>query len=263
MIDLHSHILPGLDDGAETMAETLHIVRHLHAAGFHTLVATPHVMEGREYLSPAQIIEATEQVQQQVNKAGIQVKILAGAENYIFPDLAGAVSEGKLLTLGNSGKYFLVELPLLEIPRYTDQVFFDLQKMGISPVLAHPERYSVLAAEPERLLDWARKGVLFQLDLRSINGKYGRGARRLAKVILRSNLAHFIGTDVHRAAKSMSEYKLALRKLNTIIGEHNLQELTVGNASDVLEGKLIQDTRDYSMELDFGKKKLRNLFRLF
>ena len=127
MIDLHSHILPGLDDGSENMTETLGMVRQLHEAGFKTLIATPHVIEGRTFLSPAEILETTEQVRKCVTKAGIPVQILPGAENYIFPDLAKWARDGKLVTLGNAGKYLLVELPMLEIPHYTDQVFFELQ----------------------------------------------------------------------------------------------------------------------------------------
>lgn len=161
MMDIHSHILPGIDDGANSIEETLIMVRQLHEAGFDTLIATPHVMEGNMYLSPEEILAATEQVRECISEAGIPVKILPGAENYIFPEMAKWVCEGKLLTLGNTKKYLLVELPLLEIPLYTDHVFFELQVNGITPVLAHPERYRVLGDKPERLLDWARGGSSF------------------------------------------------------------------------------------------------------
>ena len=132
MIDIHSHILPGLDDGSNNMAETLGMVRQLYEAGFKTLIATPHVLEGNDSLSPEEILAATDQVCKQVAEAGIPVEILPGAENYIFPDMAKWVREGKLLTLGNTGKYLLVELPMLEIPHYTDQVFFELQVLGLT-----------------------------------------------------------------------------------------------------------------------------------
>ena len=145
MIDIHSHILPGLDDGAKDMLETLEMVRQLCEAGFKTILATPHVLEGKDFLCPAEILAVTEQVHRCVVEAGISVEILPGAENYIFPDMAKWVSAGKLLTLGNTGKYLLVELPMLEIPQYTDQVFFELQVQGLTPVLAHPERYKRLA----------------------------------------------------------------------------------------------------------------------
>ena len=120
MIDLHSHILPGLDDGSKNIEETLGMVRQLHEAGFKTLIATPHVLEGRDFLTPAEILATTEQVRKRIAEAGIPVEILPGAENYIFPDLAKYARDGKLVTLGNTGKYLLVEFPMLEIPHYTD-----------------------------------------------------------------------------------------------------------------------------------------------
>lgn len=262
MIDLHSHILPGLDDGAAAMGETLGMVSELKAAGFHTLIATPHVMEGKGFLSPKQILAATEEVCREVAAAGMAVSILPGAENYIFPALARAVREGQLITLGNSGKYLLLELPLLEIPRYTEQVFFDLQAEGITPILAHPERYRALAAKPEHLLAWARQGVLFQLDLLSLNGRYGTRARHLAEIMLRSGLAHFLGSDAHGVAGMQPVYREALAKARAIAGEEKYQKLTTGNAAELLAGTLRQEGGEYILtELPGRKKWYQNLWR--
>ena len=113
MIDIHSPILPGLDDGSKNMEETLGIVRQLHESGFKTLIATPHVIEGRDYA-----LRTTEQVSKRVAEAGIPIEILPDAENYIFPDLAKWARDGKLVTLGNKEEYILVEFPLLEITHY-------------------------------------------------------------------------------------------------------------------------------------------------
>jgi len=245
MIDIHSHILPGLDDGAKSMDEMLMIVRQLQEIGFNTLIATPHVMEGYGFLSPEEILAATEQVRERVGEAGISVEILPGAENYIFPDMAKWANDGRLLTLGNIGKYLLVELPMLEIPQYTDQVFLELQVQGMTPVLAHPERQRVLADEPERLLDWAKKGVLFQLNLRSLSGKYGPRARQLAEMMLNSDLIHFIGSDAHCVSQSESTYLEALKIVKEIVGEDSFQEVTLTNSQSIVEGKSLQGVKDY------------------
>jgi protein-tyrosine phosphatase len=260
MIDLHSHILPGLDDGAAAMGETLGMVSELKAAGFHTLLATPHVLEGKGFLSPEQILAATEEVGREA--AGMAVSILPGAENYIFPALARAARAGQLLTLGNTGKYLLLELPLTEIPRYTDQVFFELQADGLTPVLAHPERYRALADKSEQLLAWARQGVLFQLDLLSLNGRYGPRARQLAEIMLRSGLAHFLGSDAHGVAGLKPIYREALAKVRAIAGEEKYQELTTGNAAELLAGTLHRESGDYLLtELPGCKKWYQNLWR--
>ena len=259
MIDTHSHILPGLDDGAKTSAEALDIVRQLQAAGFTTIIATPHVLEGRDYLRPAEILSATEQVGQAMAEAGISVEIVPGAENYIFPDMGKWVREGKLLTLGNMGKYILVELPRLEIPHYTEQVFFELQVQGLTPILAHPERYKGLNDEPERLLEWAKKGVLFQLDLRSLRGRYGPQAQELAETLLRSDLIHFVGSDAHRVAQSGSSEREALQSMKDLVGEERFQELTQLNPQSILEGKALPSEGEYFLK-ELGRKKRKRRF---
>ncbi|HZK54095.1 MAG TPA: CpsB/CapC family capsule biosynthesis tyrosine phosphatase [Desulfosporosinus sp.] len=256
MIDLHSHILPGLDDGSNNIAETLGMVSQLYEAGFKTLIATPHVIEGRTFLSPAEILATTEQVRQAVAEAGIPVEILPGAENYIFPDLAKYARDGKLMTLGNAGKYLLVEFPMLEIPHYTDQVFFELQVLGITPVLAHPERNKGLVDEPERLVEWARKGVLFQLNLRSLSGHYGPQAKQLAEILLSSELIHFIGSDTHRVSRSDATYSEGLQTVQDVVGETSYQDLTRLNPQTMLEGKpLQQNDQDYELKRPVAKKK--------
>ncbi len=260
MIDIHSHILPGLDDGAQSIEETLAMIRQLQEAGFKTLIATPHVIEGQGFLSPQEILTVTQEVSDQVTRAGIPVQILPGAENYIFPSMAKWACEGKLLTLGNTGKYLMVELPMLAIPRYTDQVFFELQVNGFTPILAHPERYRDLAEEPERLLEWARKGVLFQLDLRSMSGRYGPRSRRLAELMLQSGLVHFIGSDAHGVARSELAYQEALERVRGIVGEKKFQELVVGNAVEVVEGRTIQDNREYCFKEEVQKKERRGFW---
>lgn len=262
MIDIHSHILPGLDDGAKDITDTLHIVRQLHDSGFKTLIATPHVLEGRDFLSVAEILAVTAEVREQVAEAGIPVEILPGAENYIFPDMAKWAHEGRLLTLGNLGKYLLVELPMNEIPHYTDQVFFELQVKGLIPVLAHPERYRGLLEEPERLIDWANKGIHFQLDLRSLSGHYGPQPKRLAELILQSDLIHFVGSDAHRVSRSEATYREALRSVEERVGESRFQELALINPQRMLEGKSLPREREYCLK-ETGMKKKRGFWSLF
>ena len=256
MIDFHSHILPGLDDGSNNMTETLGMVRQLHEAGFKTLIATPHVLEGRTSLSVEEILATTEQVRQSVAEAGIPVEILPGAENYIFPDLGKWTREGKLMTLGNAGKYLLVEFPMLEIPHYTDQVFFELQVLGITPVLAHPERNKGLADEPERLVDWANKGILFQLNIRSLSGHYGPQAKQLAEILLSSDLIHFVGSDTHRVSRSELTFSEALQSLEDIVDNSSYLALTRLNPQTMLDGNpLQQNEQDYELKRPVEKKK--------
>lgn len=262
MIDIHNHILPGLDDGAKTIADSLGIVRQLVHSGFTTLMATPHVMEGSGFLSPEEILAAVEQLRKHVAEEEIPVEILPGAENYISPDLGKWAREGKLMTLGNTGKYLLLELPMLEIPQYTEQVFFDLQVQGLIPVLAHPERNKGLIDRPEYLAEWANKGVLFQMNLRSLSGRYGPQAQELAERMLRSCLIHFIGSDAHRPSREDTVYLKAMGSVKEMAGEERFREVTVKNPQAVLTGEGLTGERKYSM-YPLNRKKKRRFWGLF
>ncbi|MGC7870003.1 tyrosine-protein phosphatase [Desulfosporosinus sp. SYSU MS00001] len=262
MIDIHSHILPSVDDGSKSMEESLGILRQLQGEGFNTILATPHVMEGTDYLQPQEILTATESVRQRAIEAGITVEVFPGAENYIFPEMAKWARDGKLMTLGNTGTYILVELPMMEIPRYTDQVFFELQVEGLTPVLAHPERYQGLFREPQRITEWAKRGILFQIDFRSLSGRYGPQPKRLAERMISSGLIHFVGSDAHRISRSESTNKEALQTLRQMLGEERFEEVTIKNPRSILEGKVIQCSSDYMLNDVDIKKKKRSLWSI-
>ena len=164
------------------------------------------------------------------------------------------------MTLGNGGKYLLVELPMNELPHYTDQVFFELQVFGLTPVLAHPERYLGLFEGPERLLDWAKKGILFQLELRSLSGHYGPQPKRLAELMLQSDLIHVLGSDAHRISHSGQTYPEALQSIEKLVGKERLEELAVINPRTMLEGKSLLRERDYHLEESAMKKKCKRGF---
>lgn len=266
MIDLHSHVLPNVDDGANTLEETLGILRQLENAGFTQVLATPHVIEGRSFLEPNQILALTERVRKQAVEEGLTLEIHPGSENFIFPDMAQWARDGRLLTLGNRGQYLLIELPMLEIPSYTEHVFFELLIQGITPVLAHPERHPVLYRAPETLLDWARKGVLFQQDLRSIRGKYGVQAKRLAELMLMHDLVHFLGSDAHRLSQSKNSYRDALQAVKTLIGEEKFLNITQINPQYIIEGQILPapkvGTRYEAISVKTEKKRwLQWIFR--
>lgn len=249
---MHCHILPGADDGAETIEESLQIIRQLCVAGFNMFMATPHVFEGRGYLTPSYILERTDELNYLAHQEGLQVTILPGAENYIFPEMAEWYQKGKLMTLAHGGEYLLIELPMHEIPVYTEQVFFDLMLAGVVPVLAHPERYTALWDEPDIILKWLRQGVLMQLDLRSSIGKYGPRAKKFADLLLKNGLIHFIGSDAHIPTRHPSSYSESLCRLRDLLGEENYQVITETNPWALLRGAAIIE-QEYSLNEEHQK----------
>ncbi len=223
MIDVHCHLLPGLDDGARDLNSALTIACQLAQAGFQKVIATPHVYEGRNFLSPDMIRESVAFLNLELKREAIPLEVLPGAEYYIFPELPEYLKKEKLLTLADSQKYLLIELPRYELPLYSKQVIFRLQTQGIIPVLAHPERYSYFSDAREVLPQWEKDGVLLQVDLGSLKGIYGPKAFKMANWLLKKGLVHLIGTDAHGPFKNAGSYKNALQDLLQKVGPQQFE----------------------------------------
>lgn len=254
MIDVHCHILPGLDDGAKDLETSLELARQLSLAGFHKVIATPHVFEGHEFIDPDTIREAVAQLNAQLVKESIPLEVLPGSENYIFPELPRYLMEEKILTLGDSHKYLLFELPMHDLPSYTDRVIFELQVQGIVPILAHPERYRFFSESPETLLEWKRKGVLMQMDLRSIEGRYGQGPRDLSAWLLEKGLVHSLGTDAHRGSHQNDSFKKSIDGFRGVIGEERFERWFKTYPKAILKGEELMVTDEEHLQVTLQYK---------
>ncbi len=200
MIDIHSHILPGIDDGARDVAEGLEMARELVNWGVKKVIATPHFLENGPRLTPEETREKVGEFQERIVSEKINLEVLPGAEVFITADLGKKVDNGEVPTL-NGTRYILLELPLEKVPAFAEHVFFDLKVMGYIPVLAHPERNIGIQKNPNFLYRWTKYGVRVQINSGSIMGVFGRKARKTAKIILRNRLGHFLATDAHSRGK--------------------------------------------------------------
>jgi protein-tyrosine phosphatase len=194
MIDLHSHILPALDDGAADMEVALEMARAAVADGVSTMVATPHV-DDRYGLDPPSIGEQVGALNLALARAGIALGVLPGAE--VAHMRAAALSEASLQTgcLGDS-KALLVESPYTSVS-FFDDVLFDLQVRGFRPVLAHPERSVMFQSDPDRLAALVERGVYCTINTGSLSGGFGRKVRQTAVALLARGLVHSIASDCH------------------------------------------------------------------
>ena len=196
MIDLHCHLLPGLDDGAVSMESSVEMARQLVEAGVSTVAPSPHYGEGPGGDVPVQ--EATrvrELLQERLRKEGVELTLLPNAEHHISPALFERVDRGAVVPLGGGGRWLLVELPWSPVPNAED-ILFRLQMKGYRVLLAHPERHGYLAFEGvERLVE---RGVKLQIELGSWVGVYGRRARKRARRFGDRGLAHVVASDLHR-----------------------------------------------------------------
>ena len=193
MIDLHSHVLPGLDDGAADLAEAVEICRAAAADGISVLAATPHVREDYP-TTAAQMQAALDRVRAATGDLPIQ--LLPGAE-LALEALERDVAELRSLALAGNPSYLLVETPYFGWPLNIEERLFTLLALGITPVLAHPERNPEVQERPERLDRLVEHGVLVQLTAASVDGRLGGRARSAARAILDRETAHLIASDAH------------------------------------------------------------------
>lgn len=196
MIDLHSHILPGIDDGSKDINETIEMARLAVSEGIKTIICTPHYIQYNEPYNKKQVELLIEETNERLISEGISLNLVAGHEIYMTPDLPKLVQDGEVATLNNS-KYILIEFPMNDIPLYAEDVFYELRLMGLVPILAHPERYPMVMEDPNSLLKFLKLGVLCQANVGSIRGFFGERVQKAVIKLIEHNMIHFIATDAH------------------------------------------------------------------
>jgi protein-tyrosine phosphatase len=200
MIDTHLHILPGVDDGPETMQEALALSQALVQEGIHSAIATPHYNDEFPHRSALEVRERVNDMQQELNRHNIPLRLYAGHEVLIKPGLVEDIHAGRLATL-NGGRYLLLELWNSSWLPETEQVLFELRAYGIVPIIAHPERYRAIQQDPARLAALLQQGMLAQLMASSLIGIQGKTARSTAETLLKKGLIHCIASDAHGIRK--------------------------------------------------------------
>lgn len=202
MTDVHSHILFNVDDGSNSLEESLELIKKLSASGFHNIIATPHYIDGSDYCSDnREKLRHLEVLKEAIKKEKIDVNLYLGNEIFISEDIIELVKENKIYGLNNS-KYLLIELPFNNKIINLEDIFFEIKCAGYIPILAHPERYTYFQKD-YKLVDTLKENeILFQSNFSSILGEYGHGAQKLMKYMLKKKYIDFLGTDIHHTRKS-------------------------------------------------------------
>ena len=195
MIDIHCHILPGLDDGASDLEVSLEMCRVAQADGIKIIVATPHCQNGLYQNNQGTILPVVDQLKKRLNTEGISLEILPGADIHLSPEIIPFLKDNPQLLLG--GRYFLLELPAQSIPHEIRDLIFKLQLAGYAPIITHPERNTVIQGRPSLLEEWVGSGVLVQVTAMSLTGAFGGLVEDCAWQLLRSGLIQVIATDAH------------------------------------------------------------------
>jgi len=196
VVDIHCHILPGLDDGSPDMPTSIAMARLATAAGISTVIGTPHWIEDEHETDPAQVRQIAKGLQAELNSRAIPLSVLPGNEAFICPDLPDRVKKGDVLTLADKGTHLLLELPYEDLPTYVDDVIFRLQLQGITPVLAHVERYAYIRSDWHVLDRWVQRGCFAQVNASSLNRTRGDD---LAQDLMDRGLVTCTATDAHDA----------------------------------------------------------------
>ena len=199
MIDLHSHLLPGVDDGAATLAEAVELARHAVQDGIRIAVLTPHIHPGRYDNTRASLAGQVEALQAELQKQQIPLKLRLGAEVRIGVESLEQILEGEVPFLGEADGYriMLLEFPHQMIPVGSQQFVEKLLQLKIRPLIAHPERNKSVMAQPERIRSFVEAGCWLQLTAGSIAGRFGEPARLTAITLLEEAWVHVIATDAH------------------------------------------------------------------
>lgn len=213
--DMHSHLIPGIDDGAPDMETSLQMIRRLKELGFTKLITTPHVMLEFYDNNLGKVTKHFEGLKRFIEEQQIGIELGVGAEYYLDSFFLPSVLPDGLLSFGGEHKYVLVEVSMAGWPRQFSDMLFSIQAAGYSPILAHPERYQY-EEDIKVFLGWKEKGLLFQMNLLSILGYYGRGVKMAAERYLEHQLYDFTGTDMHHLRHGDNLAKLAAEHPETM-----------------------------------------------
>lgn len=259
MIDIHSHILPGVDDGARSLAESLKMAEIAAADGIEQMVCTPHMFNGLSRNPLAQDVERRVEELQRAIGGGLTV--LPGNEIHFSIDIANQVGTSRISTL-NRQNYILVEFPTLSVPRSAPKRLKQLCILGVNPILVHPERNIEIQNRPSIVADLIGQGILIQVTAMSVTGRFGAAAKSCVDLLLKHRCVHFIATDAHRPEKRPPILSEAREAAAEIIGNDAARRLVMDNPRAVIEGKTIVPESPLPFEPDIpsGKSFFDRLF---
>ncbi len=238
MIDLHSHILPGVDDGAADMEESAAILKFMQQKGLKKIAATPHYPLYKEKDYKKMIGEKLGQLREKAKSENIDIEILSGSEILIEKKLPWLLNDNKLLTINNTD-YLLLETHPILLPDYFPEIIHDIQAMGFKIIIAHPERYNFIQKDPTLLYDWVELYDLkLMLNSSSIFGLHGKRAQNTAEKLLDIGLCHLMSSDTHGIDKRPFTLAKGLNKAEKI--RKGSKKIFKANAKAVLANDKVE-----------------------
>ncbi|WP_085990880.1 tyrosine-protein phosphatase [Oceanobacillus senegalensis] len=255
MIDIHSHILPGIDDGSKSFEDSLQLAKAAIDEGIQTIIATPHHQNGKYRNEKRDIIQLTKELNEAFQQHDIPLNVLPGQETRLHGEMVEEWRSGKLLTLAEHTKYIFVELPHDHVPRYAKRLLFEIQLEGLIPIVVHPERNVEMMEHPSILYDMVEKGILTQITAASVVGRFGKKTKKRTHQLIENNLTHFIASDAHNTTSRGFFMEKAYSEVEKV---HGIQTrfFLMENAALLVDGDTVQRMEPTRMK----KKKFLGLF---
>ncbi len=237
MIDLHTHILPGIDDGVETEDEAVEFARCARQDGTRVIVATPHCRDGFFSNERATVLAAVRQLSDRLEREGVEIEIRPGAEVHLAPDLVARVRDGRAPTLADNGRTLLLELSLSQHVVEIDKLLFELKLAGLDVVFAHPERIRYFQENLRRYEALVLQGAYGQITTGSVLGVFGETAREFAEELLRKGLVHVLASDAHNVRGRPPCLTKALGACVPLVGERYARSMVEDVPGALLNGR--------------------------
>jgi protein-tyrosine phosphatase len=242
MIDIHVHILPGVDDGAKNWEEYLEMARMAVNDGIRVMVATPHFFSGRTpdqgQLNDKEIIlQYVAELRQKLSEATIPLEIIPGCDFPLGFDSLKHLDAGRAMTINDANRYLLLELPDTSLPPATEEICFYLQSRGITPIITHPERHLILQEMPQKLKRLIDLGCLVQMTGSSLTGRFGRRVKKISQQLIKMGYIHLLATDAHDPKKRPPVLSAAVVELSRLVGEKRAQAMVNDIPGKIIAGE--------------------------
>ncbi|GGC85009.1 tyrosine protein phosphatase [Thalassobacillus devorans] len=238
MIDIHSHLLPGVDDGAQTLEDSLAMAREAVSQGIDTIVATPHHRNGK-YTNPRlNVLYLVQELNFELERAEIPLTVLPGQEVRIHGDMIEELKEEVITPINIDSGYIFVELPNDQVPNYTISMLFELQRAGYIPIIVHPERNKKFIEDPNLLYQFVKSGAYTQVTAGSVAGKFGKSVQKFSHQLIEANLTHVIASDAHDTKRRGFFMKEAMREIKKKYGASYVYHFTE-NAYYIINGQVV------------------------
>ncbi len=238
MIDIHSHLLFGVDDGSRTLEESVHVIKKLSEVGYTDIILTPHYINDSTYVSTREEnLDVLKRLKVGLIRNNVNVNLYLGNEIYIDSEIANLLKNNIISSL-NDTKYLLIELPMSGENEIYYDIFLDLINMGYKVILAHPERYISFQKDFNKIYELKELGVLLQSNVGSVLGDYGRGAKKTIKRLLKENLITFMGTDIHHNKEEYTFVLKVKKKMGKYLTQKQINNIFENNAKVLLNDKI-------------------------